>query len=105
MAVGSAIVGSVFTSRLQSLMGERVPDAMQEMGPDAAQYTESFSDSGSHSITPDLVNQLPGVLHEAVITSYNDALVPIFTVLIPLAVIAGVVLIFTRQEKLKDTVE
>ncbi|MCJ7859192.1 MDR family MFS transporter [Corynebacterium kalidii] len=105
MSVGSAVVGSVFTSRLQTMMGERVPAAMQEMGPEAAPYADSFSSSGSHSITPDMVSHLPGALHEAVITSYNDALVPIFTVLIPLAVVAGVVLLFTRQDKLKDTVE
>ena len=105
MSSGSAIVGSVFTSRLSDNMGDRVPEALQKMGPDAAQYTDTFSGSGSSSITPDLVNTLPGILHEAVITSYNDALVPIFTALCPLAVVAGAILFFTRQERLKETIE
>lgn len=105
MSVGSAVVGSVFTSRLQDGMGDRVPAAMEEMGPDAANYADTFSGSGSQNLTPEMVTGLPGVLHEAVITSYNDALVPIFAVLAPLAVIAAVILFFTRQEKLKETVE
>ena len=105
MSVGSAVVGSVFTSRLTSMMGERVPDAMTELGPDAAEYADTFSGSGSHNLTPDMVSQLPGELHEAVITSYNDALVPIFAVLTPLSVIAAVILLFTRQEKLKETLD
>ncbi|MDN6352770.1 MAG: MFS transporter [Corynebacterium sp.] len=105
MSVGSAVVGSVFTSRLTSMMGERVPDAMTELGPDAAEYADTFSGSGSHNLTPDMVSQLPRELHEAVITSYNDALVPIFAVLTPLAVIAAVILLFTRQEKLKETLD
>jgi hypothetical protein len=64
-------------------------------------------DSGSQSITPDHGRaRCLRILHEAVITSYNDALVPIFTALIP----AGghrrhQSLFFTRQDKLKDTVE
>ncbi|HIW90663.1 MAG TPA: MFS transporter [Candidatus Corynebacterium avicola] len=105
MSIGSAVVGSVFTSRLSQNMGDRVPGALQEMGPDAAEYADTFSGSGSASLTPDTVVHLPEVLHEAVITSYNDALVPIFTVLAPLAVIAAVILLFNREEKLKETVE
>lgn len=105
MSIGSAVVGSVFTSRLQTMMGERVPEAAAQMGDEASGYTDSLSGAGADSITPDLVNNLPGALHDAVTGSYNDALVPIFTVLIPFAVVAGVVLIFTREEKLKETVE
>lgn len=104
MSIGSAVVGSVFTSRLQDDLGERVPGALASLGDRAGEFTAMFS-GGSHSLTPELVKHFPGALHEAVITSYNDALVPIFTVLIPFAVIAGVILVFTREEKLKETIE
>jgi EmrB/QacA subfamily drug resistance transporter len=104
MSVGSAVVGSVFTSRLTDNMGDRVPGAMQQLGDKAKEFMSLFGGE-NHSLTPGIVDTLPGPLHEAITTSYNDALVPIFTVLIPLAVVAGVILFFTREEKLKDTVE
>ena len=104
MSVGSAVVGSVFTSRLQDHMAERVPSALQSLGNQAQEYTSMFS-GGNHSLTPALVDSLPGALHEAIISSYNDGLVPIFTVLVPFAIIASGILFFTREEKLKETVE
>lgn len=104
MSVGSAVVGSVFTSRLQDLMGDRVPGAMQQLGDKAQEFTGMFSGEG-HSLTPEIVKNLPTALHEAIITSYNDALVPIFTVLIPFAVIAGAILFFTREDTLKETID
>lgn len=104
MSIGSAVVGSVFTSRLQDNMGDRVPVAMGQLGDKAKDYAALFSGQ-NHSLTPELVKHFPNALHEAVITSYNDALVPVFTMLIPFAVIAAVTLVFTREERLKDTVE
>jgi MFS family permease len=104
MSVGSAVVGSVFTSRLQDNMADRVPGALQSLGDKAAEYTAIFSGE-NHSLTPALVDSLPGPLHEAIITSYNDGLVPIFTVLVPFALVAAAILFFTREEKLKETVE
>lgn len=104
MSVGSAVVGSVFTSRLTDDMGDRVPGAMAQLGDKAKDYMSLFSGE-THSLTPDIVKHLPGALHEAIITSYNDALVPIFTVLIPFALVACAILFFTREEKLKDTIE
>jgi EmrB/QacA subfamily drug resistance transporter len=104
MSVGSAVVGSVFTTRLQDNMGDRVPGAMQQLGEKAKEFA-SLVGGENHSLTPGIVDALPGPLHEAITTSYNDALVPIFTVLIPFAIIGGIILLFTREEKLKDTVE
>ncbi|WP_313502911.1 MDR family MFS transporter [Corynebacterium variabile] len=104
MSVGSAVVGSVFTSRLQDNMGDRVPGALQSLGDKAAEFTAMFSGE-NHSLTPALVDTLPGPLHEAIITSYNDGLVPIFTVLVPFALVGAAILFFTREEKLKETVE
>lgn len=104
MSIGSAIVGSVFTSRIQTNMGTRVPEAMAQLGDKAKEYMSLFAGE-NHSLTPSLVKNFPGALHEAIITSYNDALVPIFSILIPFAVVAGLILVFTREEKLKDTVE
>ena len=69
-----------------------------------AEFTAMFSGE-NHSLTPALVDTLPGPLHEAIITSYNDGLVPIFTVLVPFALVGAAILFFTREEKLKETVE
>ena len=70
-----------------------------------ARWRDAMFSGENHSLTPALVDTLPGPLHEAIITSYNDGLVPIFTVLVPFALVASAILFFTREEKLKETVE
>ena len=105
--LGSAVVGSMFVSRLTDFMGERIPSAIRDLGPAGAPYAEKFSHSTGHasSLSPDLLHSLPGPLHTAVTTSYNDALVPIFHGLIPAILVATVLLLFVREDALRETVE
>ena len=57
------------------------------------------------SLTPELVNQLPGPVHDAIATSYNDGLTPVFLLLIPLVLVAMALMFPVEQVKLKETVE
>lgn len=105
--LGSAVVGSVFVSRLADLMGERIPAAAQEMGPEGAEAAAGFADGSgaANSMSPEILSRLPGPLHDAIVGAYNDALVPIYHVVVPLILIATVMLIFIREDKLKETID
>ena len=82
-----------------------MPEALAQMGPEAAEYADTFASDGANSLTPDLVSQLPGPLREVVLTSYNDGLTPVFLLMVPLAVLALALLLPVREEKLKEDVE
>lgn len=90
--LGTAVVGSVFTSRLVQLVADTVPS---RTGPQ----------DGAQSLTPELVNQMPGPIREAVIQSYNEALIPVFLYMVPLALVAAGVLFFVREKELSTSVE
>lgn len=91
--IGSAIVGSMFVQRLGELIAEKLPDAAQLGG------------GGSNSLTPDAVAHLPEAIRVPIIESYNEALLPIFLFMIPLAVIAFVVLLFVKETSLATRIE
>lgn len=104
-SLGAALVGGLFTSRLTTRLGENIPAALKQMGPAAAPYAEQLSaGSGSHRMTPSMVDQLPDLLRHAIQTSYNDALMPIFLLLMPLALVSAVVMVFVTETKLKETI-
>lgn len=102
---GSAIIGSLFTHRVADLMGQRVPGALQELGPQGAEFAKDFQGGGSARLTPEIVDTLPGPLHDAITTSYNDALVPVLGAMAPVAVLAALILVLVRQDTLKETIE
>lgn len=91
--IGSAIVGSMFVSRLGELLAQKLPDATQLGG------------GGTNSLTPDLVAHLPEAIRLPIIESYNEALLPIFLFMIPLAVLAFVVLLFVKETGLATRIE
>ncbi|MEC5198545.1 EmrB/QacA subfamily drug resistance transporter [Arthrobacter sp. PL16] len=92
--LGSAVVGSLFASRLTGLLAERLP--AMATGGEAA---------GSNSLTPALVAGLPAPIRDAVISSYNDALTPIFIWMVPLALIASVLMCFVKEKSLATSIE
>ncbi|WGW12110.1 MDR family MFS transporter [Saxibacter everestensis] len=92
-SLGTAVVGSLFTSRLADLLAERLPTAGN--GPAG----------GANSLTPALVNSLPDAVRQPIIESYNDALTPLFLFMVPLAVIAAVLLCFVKEVKLATSIE
>ncbi|WP_062072519.1 MDR family MFS transporter [Demequina sediminicola] len=94
--VGSAIVGSVFATRLTEGLHAHL-DGLGEAAADAGNSSASF--------TPGMVSSLPDAIRIPIIESYNEALLPIFAFMIPLAVVAFVSLLFVRETTLSTTVE
>lgn len=84
-SLGSAVVGSLFTSRLVSgLAGSHVSVA---------------------SLTPVRVDALPAAARHLVVVAYNSALTPIFGYLVPMALLATVLLVFVYPKPLATTIE
>nr|WP_062301228.1 MDR family MFS transporter [Demequina subtropica] len=91
-SLGTAVVGSMFTTRLLDLLAERLPaEALQSGG-------------GSNSLTPAAVAELPDQIHDIIVGAYNDALTPAFLLMAPLAVIGAVLLLFVEETPLRTTV-
>lgn len=91
--LGSAVVGAVFSSRLTGFLLERLPAGGLGTGDGAA------------SLTPEIVNQLPAELHDPVVQSYNDALIPLFLLMAPLALIAALALAFVEEKPLSTVID
>ncbi|MET1034450.1 MAG: MDR family MFS transporter [Arthrobacter sp.] len=89
--LGSAVVGTLFASRLKDLLAERLPAA------GAAGTGNSF--------TPALVSSLPDPIRNIVVESYNEALVPLFLWMVPLAVLSAVALLFVVEKPLATKIE
>jgi EmrB/QacA subfamily drug resistance transporter len=89
VCLGSAVVGALFTSRLATLLATEVP-------PTAG------VDTGA--LTPEAVHRLPVEVQHAVATAYNDALTPVFAVLVPVVLLAVVALLMLREVPLATTV-
>lgn len=92
-SLGSAVVGSLFASRLSGLLVDRLPAA----GSGAA--------GGSNSLTPALVRNLPPAVRNIIIGSYSDALTPIFLYMVPLMLLSVVLLCFLQEKPLATTIE
>lgn len=104
-AMGASIVGSLFMHRVGDQLSTAIPEALKAMGPQAAPYAEKFAHGAQGSLTPEFVHQAPQILQEAIVNGYNDALVPIFGGLAPLAIIAAFVVAFVRHERLKTSLD
>src|SRR5690606_30992536 len=92
-SLGSAVIGSLFTVRLVSIIGERLP-------PGGAAQVGDVS-----SLTPHGVLELPTHLQHIVVGGYNDALTPLFLGMVPLALAALVLLCFVKEIPLRTTLE
>lgn len=90
-SLGSAVVGSVFATRLTELLSERLPQG-------------GASGGGIGSLTPALVAGLPDALRIPIINAFNDALMPIFLAVVPLALLAVVLLSFIMERPLATTI-
>ena len=106
-SIGSALVGGLFVANLKDNLAAHLPAAVASMGPDGAAWADKLggSSAAAGNFTPSMVEQLPAALHDAVIISYNDALAPIFAMLAPVALLTTLILLFVREDALKETVE
>ncbi len=91
--LGSAVIGSLFASRLSGYLAERLP-------PQAAQAT-----SGGNSLTPELVQQLPEDVRRVVVGAYSEALIPLFLYMAPMAAVAAVLCLFLTENPLATTLD
>lgn len=92
-SLGSAVVGTLFTAKLTSLLAERLPSAGTGTG------------GGSNSFTPHVVSQLPPQLHDIVVSAYNSALTPVFLYLVPLVAVAVILLCFVDEKPLSTVIK
>ncbi len=90
-SLGAAVVGSLFAARLAELLSGRFPAG------DAA--------GGANSLTPEVVRNLPGPLREVIVGAYNDALTPVFLLMVPLVIVAAVLLVFVQEKPLATSIE
>ncbi|MFB7888135.1 MDR family MFS transporter [Cellulosimicrobium cellulans] len=90
-SMGGAVVGALFTSRLTDLLAERMPT----QGGGAELDTNSF--------TPAAVNALPDELHDLIVGAYNDALTPVFLLLLPMIAVGLLLLLFIKEVPLRAT--
>ncbi|MFH0412431.1 MDR family MFS transporter [Corynebacterium sp. L4756] len=105
-ALGASVVGSMFIHNMQNEMSTRLPEAIASMGQEGAVVAEQFAGAdAANSLTPQLVAQLPDAVRDAILTSYNDGLTPVIGMMVPLAIIAMLLLIPLREERLKETID
>ena len=97
-SLGSAIVGSLFVSRLTQLLTERLSGL-------GANTPGGSTPGGINSLTPAVVNALPIAVRTKVISSYNDALVPVFLYMVPLIICAVILLCFIKEKPLATRIE
>ena len=101
-AIGASLSGSLFIHNMRGHLEDRLPDALAQMGPEGAEIAKQFGDGGANNLTPELVAQLPDPVKEVVLSSYNDGLTPVFTLMVPLALLAFMLLLPVKEERLKE---
>lgn len=105
-ALGASIVGSMFIHNMQNEMATRLPDALASLGKEGTAISQQFQGAdAANSLTPHAVAELPDVLRDAILNSYNDGLTPVIGMMVPLAIVAMLILFPLRQERLKETIE
>jgi MFS family permease len=93
-SLGSAVVGSLFTTRLIDLLTQRMPVG-----------AGSGATGATNNLTPEVVKGLPGPVRDIVVGAYNDALTPIFLYILPLVLLATVLVCFIKEVPLKKTID
>ena len=93
--LGTSVAGAIFTGNLTRLLAER----MQTFGG------EEVLGVDANSLTPAIVHALPDAIRQTVAGAYNDALVPLFVLIVPLAVVAGIMMLLMKETPLSETLE
>ena len=89
-SLGAAVVGALFASRLTNLLAERMPQG-------GAGDVNSF--------TPAVVNGLPDAVRDVVVGAYNDALTPVFALLIPMVAVGLLLVLFIKEVPLRASLD
>ena len=93
--LGASVAGAVFTGNLVRLLAERTEPfgGIEAYGMDA------------NSLVPGVVHALPEVVQQAIAGAYNDALVPLFMLMVPLIAVAGVLMLMLKETPLKESIQ
>ncbi len=88
--LGSSVAGAIFTGKLTSLLSERLAEqgSLDSLGINV------------NSLTPSFVHSLPAEVQQVIAGSYNDAIVPMFMLMVPLTVVAGIMMIALKERPL-----
>ncbi|MFG3041704.1 MFS transporter [Streptomyces sp. NPDC048330] len=89
-SIGAAVFGTLFASRLDDALGDRLAGVLSGTGGATLPPAES--------ITPQTVHTLPPALRDAYVLAYADAMPRIFLYLVPVLAL-GLVLAFFLKEK------
>ena len=89
--LGTAFVGSLFTSRLMT-------DLTGKLGEGASHITID-------KITPSLVEHLPEQIRTVIASGYTEALLPIFYYFIPLLIVGLLLMLFLKEKPLAKKVD
>ncbi|QPK81927.1 MFS transporter [Schaalia sp. ZJ405] len=102
VSLGASLIGTAFASGLQTHLAENVKKLAASDDPatlSALQSMESTLGSGASNLTPAAVRDLPEVIGNAIGLAYNEALLPLFTLMVPLFIATAVVgLLFAHSE-------
>lgn len=93
-SLGAAAVGAMFISNLQGLLTERLQAAN-------AAHSALPEIPDANSLTPDAVRDLPQPAYELITGAYNDALVPVFLLLLPVVGVGLVLTVMIKQVPLR----
>ena len=92
-ALGTAVFGTIFTTRLS----EKLTAVFAGAGAAAADAAGAAS-----TIDPQMLGQLPQSVRDGVVNAYADALAPVFWYLVPFIAIAFVLSLVLKQIPLSD---
>jgi EmrB/QacA subfamily drug resistance transporter len=93
-ALGVAVFGTIFTSRLTESLSRTFTD----FGSTPAEAGHSTA-----ILSPQLLSSLPAQLKDAIVNAYAESLAPVFWYLIPFLVIAFLLALTLREIPLSDT--
>ncbi|SPT54277.1 Multidrug-efflux transporter 3 [Actinomyces bovis] len=102
VSLGASLIGVAFSTNLTSGLTEKMT-ALAASGDPAIMGTLAQLQGGeSTSLTPALVAQLPGPLHDAVTSAYAEALTPVFALMVPVFVATSLVALCFRNVPLSQ---
>lgn len=88
--LGASVAGAIFTANLSSQLAQKLAEfgGVASLGFDV------------NSLTPALVRMLPDAMQHAVAVAYNDALMPVFLLMIPMSIGAGLCMMGLKEKPL-----
>lgn len=93
--LGSSVAGAIFTGNLTHLLVER----LKPLGGAHALGVDP------NSFTPGIVHALPSHVQSTVAAAYNDALIPLFMLVVPLMIVAGILMAMLHETPLAESLQ